>query len=283
MARLGIMQGRLSPPVNNNIQAFPVNHWRDEFSVCRHLGLACMEWIFEHPTLKDNPLCSDSGIQEIRSLSGSTGVAVSSVVADYFMARRLFGPDRAEVAEAVKMLYFLIEQCRICRIPIIEIPFVDASALQTDADISDMICNTREPFKRAASYGIHIGLETSLAPQPLKALLDAFRPLAVQINYDMGNSASLGYDPAEEIGMLGEHIINVHIKDRVTGGGTVPLGRGSVDFAAVFSTLAGAGYSGDCILQAARQDLADTETKKGYRETVQEYMGFITPFMKELS
>ena len=34
------------------------------------------------------------------------------------------------------------------------------------------------------------------------------------VNYDTGNSASLGYDPSEEISVYGHRIINVHIKDR---------------------------------------------------------------------
>ena len=46
----------------------------------------------------------------------------------------------------------------------------------------------------------------------------------------MGNSASLGYDAQEEIDLLGNKIINVHIKDRIRSGTTVPLGTGDTDF-----------------------------------------------------
>ena len=37
--RLGIMLGRLSPPIKNNIQAFPYNSWENEFSQAKKLVL----------------------------------------------------------------------------------------------------------------------------------------------------------------------------------------------------------------------------------------------------
>ena len=44
----------------------------------------------------------------------------------------------------------------------------------------------------------------------------------------------------------------MHIKDRVLGGTTVPLGTGSADFETVFAALAKADYRGNYILQTAR-------------------------------
>ena len=56
-------------------------------------------------------------------------------------------------------------------------------------------------------------------------------------NYDTGNSASLGYDPVEELGAYGPRIGSVHVKDRVRGGGTVPLGEGDARVETVFDLL----------------------------------------------
>ena len=52
--------------------------------------------------------------------------------------------------------------------------------------------------------------------------------------------------------MYGSRIGSVHVKDRVRGGTTVPLGTGDADFPAFFSGLAQLGYGGDVILQVAR-------------------------------
>jgi hexulose-6-phosphate isomerase len=72
------------------------------------------------------------------------------------------------------------------------------------------------------------------------------------VNYDSGNSASLGYRPRDEFAAYGARVGSVHIKDRRRGGGTVPLGTGDTDFPALFDCLRAAGYRGDFILQAAR-------------------------------
>ena len=44
---------------------------------------------------------------------------------------------------------------------------------------------------------------------------------------DIGNSASLGLNPLDEFEAFGDRILNVHVKDRVLGGTTVPLGLGN--------------------------------------------------------
>jgi hexulose-6-phosphate isomerase len=79
----------------------------------------------------------------------------------------------------------------------------------------------------------------------------------VKVNYDSGNSASLGYVVKEEFAAIGNNIGSVHIKDRICGGGTVPLGCGNADFAAVFENLRQISYSGDFTLQVARGKVGD--------------------------
>ena len=56
-------------------------------------------------------------------------------------------------------------------------------------------------------------------------------------NYDIGNSASLGYDFEEELSSYGERIYNVHIKDRVLGGTTVEFGTGDSNINGVLKFL----------------------------------------------
>ena len=72
------------------------------------------------------------------------------------------------------------------------------------------------------------------------------------VNYDIGNSAALGFDPTEEFVAYGNRIMNVHVKDRPLGGTTVPLGEGDANLALVFQLLNDYSYEGNYILQAAR-------------------------------
>ena len=81
-----------------------------------------------------------------------------------------------------------------------------------------------------------------------------FSPLNVYINYDSGNSTANGFDPLEEIPLLGNKIINVHIKDRILGGESVILGKGNADFDSIFKKIKSLEYDGPFILQAYRDD-----------------------------
>ena len=55
MNKIGFMQGRLSPLVNNQIQSFPFETWLDEFPLANRLGTSCMEWTLDYPKLHQNP------------------------------------------------------------------------------------------------------------------------------------------------------------------------------------------------------------------------------------
>ena len=56
MNKVGFMQGRLSPILDNKIQAFPFNYWEQEFAIAKELGIQCMEWTLDYPNLRNNPL-----------------------------------------------------------------------------------------------------------------------------------------------------------------------------------------------------------------------------------
>lgn len=279
IAELGIMQGRLSPPVNKKVQAFPSGMWQEEFDWCAKLGLGCMEWIYEYPSALENPLETERGISEIRAFQSRHGVRVGSVVADYFMVKRLFSEKESELRRNCSVLERIVSRCAAAGIPILELPFVDSSALVTDSDMKEIVVNLRPALELAKRKNVKISLETSLPPERFLHLIEDFKPLEVFVNYDMGNSASLGYDAKEEIRTLGEFIINVHIKDRVLGGGTVPLGKGDTDFETVFRELKAVHYQGDYILQAAREDLGSGYQGTHFVETVKKYIEFVTPFI----
>ena len=52
----------------------------------------------------------------------------------------------------------------------------------------------------------------------------------------------------------GERITDIHIKDRILGGGPVILGEGNADFAKFFEKLKEFNYQGPFIMQAYRDD-----------------------------
>ena len=100
--------------------------------------------------------------------------------------------------------------------------------------------------------GVELHLETDCGPESLAALLANLPHPMLKANYDCGNSSSLGYDVYLELAAYGERIGSVHIKDRIRGGGTVPLGQGDADIPALLAGLSRLEYPGDFVLQIAR-------------------------------
>ena len=95
-------------------------------------------------------------------------------------------------------------------------------------------------------------MESSLPPAEFGRLLAELPHPLVKVNYDSGNSSSLGYKPSEEFAAYGCRVGSVHIKDRISMVGTVPLGQGDADLEAVFAGLRRINYAGDIVLQVAR-------------------------------
>ncbi len=250
---IAIMQGRLSPPVNGQLQAFPSATWPREFELAAQAGLNAIEWIFASP---EDPLLSSSGAVQVRDLISSTGVRLLSICADYFMDAPLLRADGAILVQRANVLRTLLGTFREVGVRHIVIPFVDQSAIRT-RDESQALKETLGGISEdAVACGVELHLETSLGPQEFASLL-ADLPPVVRANYDSGNSASLGYDVREEFDTYGHRVGSVHIKDRRRGAGSVPLGTGDVDFAAFFDSLVRVEYDGLFTLQAARGPVGD--------------------------
>src|SRR5690349_15173699 len=98
---IGIMQGRLVPPVEDRIQAFPREHWSEEFPNAAAARLDSIEWIYDTYGLGANPIETDAGIDKILQLSRTHQIAVRSVCADYFMDYTFVRATEAEKAERI--------------------------------------------------------------------------------------------------------------------------------------------------------------------------------------
>ena len=117
------------------------------------------------------------------------------------------------------------------------IPLVDNGRLENDLQAQDLYEGLAEVTPLLHQYGLRIAFESDFPPEQLRSLLAPLDPTCFGVNYDIGNSASLGYDPREEIKAYGDRIFNVHVKDRLLGGVTVPLGDGHADLPQVFQLL----------------------------------------------
>jgi hexulose-6-phosphate isomerase len=248
---IGIMQGRLSPRIDGKIQAYPVNTWQKEFEIAQEIGYAAIEWIVEKP-VETNALMTDSGKAEIKKVIASTGVRIDYVCADIFMQQPLVRMTDETKSQNKEYLASILKNAKEVGAIGVEIPFVDNSSIKNETEKQEFIDVMQDAFKLAKDMDIKISLETDLSPIDFKELLENIGLDYIQANYDIGNSASLGFDAREELEAYGLKILNVHVKDRKLGGTTVPLGTGSADIKKVFRKLNEIGYLGGITMQAAR-------------------------------
>jgi hexulose-6-phosphate isomerase len=257
MTLIGIMQGRLLPPTDNRIQCFPRQNWPEEFERGAKAGIDCIEWIYDLFGADINPIATDAGITQMKALTQKYGVQVLSICADYFMDRPLVRAGTGEMAERLVIMDWLLARGSLLGVNRVVVPFVDASRIDTNEEFEGVITTLQGILLMAERTGIEIHLETSLPPARFASLLERLPHPLLKVNYDSGNSSSLGYKPIEEFGAYGKRVGSVHIKDRTLGGGTVTPGTGDADFPALAECLKMVGYSGDFILQVARSVSGD--------------------------
>jgi hexulose-6-phosphate isomerase len=255
---IGIMQGRLSPRIDGKIQAYPARTWQKEFEIAQEIGYAAIEWIVEKP-VETNALMTDLGKAEIKKVIALTGVRIDYVCADIFMQQPLVRMTEEIKSQNKDYLLEILKNAKEVGAIGVEIPFVDNSSIKNDKEKQEFIDAMQDAFKLAKDLDLKISLETDLSPIAFKELLEQIDLDFVQANYDIGNSASLGFDPKEELNAYGQRILNVHVKDRKLGGTTVQLGTGNADINLVIQKLQEFGYSGGLTMQAARGE-NDVET-----------------------
>jgi hexulose-6-phosphate isomerase len=257
MTKFGIMEGRLVPPEDGRFQCFPRKQWESEFAHAAKVPFDYIEWVYDLYGHDVNPLGNPAGIERLKSLTESTRVRIRSVCADYFMDQPLLRCGEPELDERLEELARVLRNSRAVGVDRVVIPFVDASAIRSKEDVAALQDVLKAALPFAEETGIEIHLETSLGPAEFAKLLDSIPHPKLKVNYDSGNSSSLGYSAASEFAAYGDRIGSVHIKDRVLNGGTVPLGTGNANFPLLFSCLEKIDYRGDFTLQVARGTAGD--------------------------
>lgn len=251
------MQGRLSPVINGKIQEFPWDSWQQEFDVASSLGFEIMEWTLDQDRLYENPLMTKKGQLDIINLCDTYGISIPSLTGDCFMQSPFWKVSGAEKRDRQKDLISILKGCKKIGINQIVIPLVDGGRIENSEQELALLEFLFEIEQDIQKMGMQIVFESDYGPEKLKLFIGQFNPHTFGINYDIGNSAALGFDVKKEFKAYGDRILNVHIKDRVLGGTTVPLGDGNANFEEVFHQLTKIRYKGNYILQTARAGNGD--------------------------
>jgi hexulose-6-phosphate isomerase len=262
---IGVMQGRLSPPTGGKIQSFPWESWVAEFLIARKLNLDLIEWTLDKDKIFENPLLTEDGHLKLSKLILETNVRVESLTCDNLMQSPVHKDGthgRTSKVEFLKMLSLLPKINNF----IIVWPLVDGGSIDSLDELKmfksfviDLV-----PFLRELKF--KIAFETQISPKENSIFLNNFPTDVIGLNLDIGNSASNGFSILEDYDLNSERIFNIHIKDRVLGGSTMPLGMGDVnwqDFAKVTAS-----YSGSLIFQSARIE------QQPEKNTLDQYLNF---------
>ena len=252
--KFGVIQGRLLPKYEGRYQAHPKGYWEDEFEIAKNLGMDCIEFILDYNDANQNPLLNNGELKKLQSIISKTGVLVKTICADYFMESPLHSEDQEIATNSMNVLKRLLVSAEILGVSDIVIPCVDNSSLVNPDAVNRFVGQINKVEREIEERNINLSLETDLNPEQFSNLLKRFNSRRITVNYDIGNSASLGFDPIEELNAYGEKITDIHIKDRILGGGPVVLGKGDANFALFFEKLKEFNYKGPFIMQAYRDE-----------------------------
>jgi hexulose-6-phosphate isomerase len=253
---LGVMQGRLVPSKSGLIQEFPWADWKKEFRFANQVGLKLIEWRLEYENFESNPFITSSGQLEIVELSKEFDILVESVTLNCFINAPIHREHPVTRAKSSICDFInIVKHSSKLGVHIGVLPLVvEAGADDKDSllKLFELLDSIRE---LCHSSNFKIALECEYNLEVIKWISKQLERLPhVGFNFDIGNSASLGNDPLAEIDLYGDKLMNIHIKDRLKKGVTVPLGQGVADFEKIFKKLRQIKYKHNLILEAARQN-----------------------------
>jgi len=264
------MQGRLVPMIEGRIQAFPAANWLEEMEIASRHGFDTMEWTIDFKGFHENPLLTQAGRARIGAFTAKTDFSIPSLTGDCLMQAPFWkSSDKGYVDLRLKEFADLLEACAAIGCRIVVVPLVDNGRVESLEEESRLMAELKNLERRLDALDMRLAFETDFAPRDYAGWMAKLPSSRFGINYDIGNSASLGYAADDEVPVLAERIVNVHVKDRLRGGTTVPLGQGAANIPRSLELLHAQGYRGNFILQTARSSPGrDVEVLLSYKSMV---------------
>lgn len=250
------MQGRLVEKYNGRYQAFHPDLWEKEFVLATSLGLKSIELIADYENEERNPIFHDEkSLNYLSDLSSDMGIAISSICADYFMKFQLINPNDFNLNKnSIDVLKKLVKNSAYMGIKNIVIPLVDESSIKKLWKNRKVIESFKNIIAIFEDFDLEASFELDLPPREVVNFIYDLQSDKAKINYDIGNSSSLGYNIHEELSAYGHLINDIHLKDRVFNGGPVIFGQGKADFKALFDFIYEKNFCGPIIMQSYRDD-----------------------------
>jgi len=225
---MGIIQGRLLPPVNNFIQKFPEGDWRNEFELLEDMGLTHIEWLVTEERFEDNPLFT----KDIRDLPiAAFGLDVmnnSGIAEGKFFQDHMFPIAEAVLGQGYNKL---------------SLPLLEASSMRFGGR-KQIRAYLHNLLRRYPTLEVSLELDLFWAED----ILDLVDHDRLFVTYDIGNLTGVTAEGVtfdwwrphreflETLYYAGK-IDCIHLKDKNYGGVNVTPGEGRAPFKEIFKWL----------------------------------------------
>lgn len=265
---IGIMQGRLVPSEKKNrLQYFPIKNWKKEMKLMNKNNIKILEWTINIEKINQNPLLDINKIDEILKVANFNKIKIPSVTCDFFMEKPFFKNPKNKIA--LKILRKIIENGKKIGIKYFILPLVDNSSIKNINEEKYFLKEIKK-FDKFLNNDQMILFEIDFKPKKVKKFISKFNK-KFGINYDSGNSASQGYDFNDEKKYFNK-VYNIHLKDRLYKGQSVPLGEGDCKFKNLFQFLKKIKYKNNLILQTARSKYMHVNEIKKNKMYIDKYL-----------
>ena len=223
-SNIAFMQGRLTKSIDNKLQFFPWKNWIQELKIASENNFSLIEWTIDSHNIDKNPFFCNKKL--VSNLLKENTLQISAVTCDYIMENPFYLKKNNHI-DSFEYLKRTIESCIFFDIKYLIFPVVDNGSLKNKP--KDIIYNYMQKITDKYSSNVSILFEVDLNPNDVYNFIKPMNTNIFGINYDTGNSASLGFDFEEEKNYF-DYVKNIHIKDRILYSGSVQLGKGDFYF-----------------------------------------------------
>jgi sugar phosphate isomerase/epimerase len=197
----------------------------------------------EDPLWKGNHNLS----QAIKRGVKDTGVEVASICLHLlnYIEKSPISEDTLQRQMGIEIIMRTIDICHQIDAKVILVPFFGTAKIKNEIQIETLISEIANLSLEAEEKGVYLGLETSIEAKKMVDIIDSIGSKYVKVYFDTGNTASASNNIIQEIEILQEKIIQVHVKDYPLGN----LGEGELDFSNILGSLVETGFDGYIVLE----------------------------------
>tara|TARA_A100001011_G_scaffold382388_1_gene452093 strand:+ start:350 stop:1165 length:816 start_codon:yes stop_codon:yes gene_type:complete len=248
MHKIAFIQGRLVDQINEKIQAFPIDEWEKELEIAAKNRINFVELTVDLNDIEHNPISCINNSIYLKNKLDSKSIEAIACTADFIMH---CPPWLSDYNKIRSITIDVIEGLGRVGCKYLVFPLVDKSAIYktVEQEAINFLMSLEESLE---INNVEIAIESDYNPIELKNFIANFPDKHYGINYDIGNSASLGYEINREFDAYFNRVKHIHVKDRLFNGSTVPFGCGAVNFEECFKIIKKFNYQGNFSIQSAR-------------------------------